>query len=43
MFTAPLNLESGEVVTRDGFTFADFQERSDFANAASTANSANSA
>jgi diphthamide synthase (EF-2-diphthine--ammonia ligase) len=25
MFTAPLHLETGEVVTRDGFVFADFQ------------------
>jgi uncharacterized protein (TIGR00290 family) len=25
MFTAPLNLEQGEVVNRDGFVFADFQ------------------
>jgi len=24
MFSAPLPLESGEIVTRDGFTFADF-------------------
>jgi uncharacterized protein (TIGR00290 family) len=27
MFTAPLNLEHGEVVNRDGFVFADFQEK----------------
>jgi diphthamide synthase (EF-2-diphthine--ammonia ligase) len=25
MFTAPLNIEPGEIVTRDGFVFADFQ------------------
>ena len=25
MFTAPLNIESGEIVNRDGFVFADFQ------------------
>jgi len=27
MFAAPVNLEAGEVVDRDGFVFADFQER----------------
>lgn len=27
MFTAPLNLEAGEVVGRDGFVFADFEQR----------------
>jgi uncharacterized protein (TIGR00290 family) len=26
MFTAPIKLEAGEVVNRDGFTYADFQE-----------------
>jgi diphthamide synthase (EF-2-diphthine--ammonia ligase) len=25
MFTAPLHLDTGEVVERDGFVFADFQ------------------
>jgi hypothetical protein len=25
MFAAPVNLEAGEVVERDGFVFADFQ------------------
>jgi diphthamide synthase (EF-2-diphthine--ammonia ligase) len=25
MFTAPLQLEAGEIVNRDGFVFADFQ------------------
>jgi uncharacterized protein (TIGR00290 family) len=28
MFAAPVNLDAGEVVTRDGFVFADFLERS---------------
>jgi uncharacterized protein (TIGR00290 family) len=27
MFTAPLNLETGEIVDRDGFVFADFEQR----------------
>jgi diphthamide synthase (EF-2-diphthine--ammonia ligase) len=27
MFTAPLNLETGEIVERDGFVFADFEQR----------------
>jgi hypothetical protein len=26
MFSAPLALEAGEVVDRDGFVFADFEE-----------------
>jgi hypothetical protein len=26
MFTAPINLETGEIVNRDGFVFADFVE-----------------
>jgi diphthamide synthase (EF-2-diphthine--ammonia ligase) len=29
MFTAPLELETGEVVDRDGFVFADFQAKVD--------------
>ncbi len=27
MFASPINLEPGEIVNRDGFVFADFQER----------------
>jgi hypothetical protein len=27
MFAAPVDLEAGEVVERDGFVFADFLER----------------
>jgi hypothetical protein len=26
MFASPINLEPGEIVIRDGFVFADFQE-----------------
>jgi uncharacterized protein (TIGR00290 family) len=28
MFTTPVNLEAGEIVQRDGFVYADFQQRS---------------
>ena len=35
MFAAPVNLEAGEVVERDGFVFADFQERGARPNASS--------
>lgn len=31
MFASPINLEPGEVVDRDGFVFADFQERNNSA------------
>jgi diphthamide synthase (EF-2-diphthine--ammonia ligase) len=29
MFSAPLDLETGEIVNRDGFVFADFEELSE--------------
>ena len=28
MFTSPVNLDAGEIVRRDGFVYADFQEHS---------------